>query len=498
MRNRDLHDALREFAVQAAGLLRESLHSGADLEFDLESGRGKGPTLYHYRPLTAKFIDDRWARIANLPAFGPAAEALGAGAAAYMRLAGLEGGRAEPALQAMLERLYEDVTDFSFPEERFERVYAEVEQTLFEKSLPATVVVAVHGIEMEADRVELGEGLELLRGNLTDAPDQAVWGDGDQEEPAALLQLTREVAPEDPVPVEEARMRFRRTLTCLRLWKAGGVALAAVGWRRAGDGRWAPFELEATGAARGEPWILVDGEEAELRQFVDVVDGVSRGGSVAWALSRFEMGCGRRLESEALSDYLLGLRALVESNGETGRSSLALRVAVLCAEEAERKRVQRRIELAQALERLVMGDGSEDPYLDAVGSDSPRTLVDEVERHLRALLRDVMCGYLDADLRSVADGLLLAPPEPFEIQASDLRPQTPVLRPQTSEARAPAAVVARSTVDSRQSTDDRPPTTDHRPHATDDGVRRRISLRRRPRFVFRPSLSQPPGSAADR
>ena len=52
MRNRDLHDALRDFAVEAAGLLRESLHSGAELEFDLEGGRGDGPTLYHYKPLT--------------------------------------------------------------------------------------------------------------------------------------------------------------------------------------------------------------------------------------------------------------------------------------------------------------------------------------------------------------------------------------------------------------------------------------------------------------
>ena len=133
-----------------------------------------------------------------------------------------------------------------------------------------------------------------------------------------------------------------------------------------------------------------------------------------------------------------------------------------------------------------MGDGREDPYLDAVGSDSPRTLVDEVERHLRALLRDVMCGYLDADLRSVADGLLLAPPEPFEIQASDLRPQTSGLRPQTSEARAPAAVVARSTVDSRshrrQTTDRRPPSP------TPDSTTSR--LRRRPRFSFSAPVSE--------
>ena len=57
----------------------------------------------------------------------------------------------------------------------------------------------------------------------------------------------------------------------------------------------------------------------------------------------------------------------------------------------------------------------------------------EVEGHLRALLRDVLCGYLDADLKGVADDILLeSDSEPFmdsdtqdsevqEIEARDLR-----------------------------------------------------------------------------
>jgi hypothetical protein len=56
-------------------------------------------------------------------------------------------------------------------------------------------------------------------------------------------------------------------------------------------------------------------------------------------------------------------------------------------------------------------------------AESPRELVAEVEGHLRALLRDVLCGYLDADLKGVADDILLeTKPEPFvEIKAKDLR-----------------------------------------------------------------------------
>jgi len=439
MRNRDLHDALRNFALEAAALLRDDQSAGAELEYDLDEGSGRhGPTLYHYRPLTGRFIAVRWPRLRALPSCGPAAEALGAGAAAYLRVNGLRGAESEPALQAMLERLYEDSTDLSFPEERFERVYAEVERTLFEKSQPATVLVPMYGLELVPERVNLGDGMALCRGELTDAPDEAVWGDpagGSAEsepgEPNALLTLTRDVTPDDPMPVGQARERFRRLLTGLRLWKPGGIALAAVAWRRTGDGRWLPFEIEPTGAARGEPWILVEGEEEELREFLEAIDGPPCQGSIAWALSRLEMGLGRRLEAEALSDYLLGLRALLDPGADGSRSGLGLRVAVLCAEEDERKRTQRRVQLAMALERFVMGDGADDDYFDAVGSDSPHTLVDELERHLRALLRDLMCGYLQPDLRALADDLLLDQPEPFEVRARSLRdgPATVAARP---------------------------------------------------------------------
>jgi len=36
-------------------------------------------------------------------------------------------------------------------------------------------------------------------------------------------------------------------------------------------------------------------------------------------------------------------------------------------------------------------------------------LLAELTTHLRALLRDVLCGHLDSDLRAIADGLLAEP-----------------------------------------------------------------------------------------
>jgi hypothetical protein len=90
--------------------------------------------------------------------------------------------------------------------------------------------------------------------------------------------------------------------------------------------------------------------------------------------------------------------------------------------------VQRRAELAFALERWVMGGGGANAYLEALGPDTPRTLVVDLEQHLRALLRDVLCGYLGSDLKAAADDVLLTSNEPLDIKATDTR-RTPAPPP---------------------------------------------------------------------
>jgi hypothetical protein len=408
MRNRALHDALREFALEAAALLTDELKAGAELEFDVvDEGQRRGPALYRYRPKTAEFIAERWDRLCELPTCARAAEALGEGAAAYLQVQGLPGVQAQPALQAMLERLYEDATGFGFPEERFERVYREVEATLFQDALKVTVLAPLRGVVLEPACVELGGGLTLRRTEAADAPPEASLGD------TALCVLEQWVAPDDRSLEIEARGRFRRLVTGMRLWKEGAVSLCPLGWRRAGEGRWQPLELGDTGVSRGAPWVLATGEDEPFRDFLDAIDAAPRAGTVDWALARFEMGCSRATAEEALSDYLLALRSLLDATTDTGRASLPLRVAALCAEEGARRAVQRRVELSLAQETFVMS-GRPAP-------EPPEGLVEELEGHLRALLRDVLCGYLEPDLRGGADEILLERPEQMEIEARDLR-----------------------------------------------------------------------------
>ncbi|MBA3301114.1 MAG: hypothetical protein H0T15_04535, partial [Thermoleophilaceae bacterium] len=175
MRNRALHDALRDFALEAAAALTEEVRGGAELPFDVLEQPGSGAVLYRYRPLTSEFIAERWETLRSLPSAHRAAKTLGSGAAAYLRVQGADGVDAEPALRAMLERLYEDAHEFEFPEERFERVYSEVEETLLDGHQHLTFVVPVHGLRLQTAHVPLGAGMQLAGGEVVDAPPEAVW-----------------------------------------------------------------------------------------------------------------------------------------------------------------------------------------------------------------------------------------------------------------------------------------------------------------------------------
>jgi hypothetical protein len=429
MRNRALHDALRNFALEAAALLTEDLKDGAEVEFDVvaegsgahrapagasaRQGSGRGPALYRYEPRTGAFIEERWPRLRELPACEPACRELGAGASAWLRVNGLRGEQAEPALRAMLERLYEDSTSFGFPEERFERVYSEVELTLYRDAVRARVIAPLHGAWMHAERVDLGDGLALVRGDALEGP---------HERTSLVCVLERDVPADDPIPAADAAERFDAVVTAMRLWAPGGVSIGAPGWRRTDEARWQPVAIGSARSARGGEWMLPAGDEQAFREFFTAVSGASPPPHVAWSLDRFEMGCAQETDAEALTDHLLGLRALLDATTETGQASFGLRLGALCAEEGNRGELQERMEAATRLERFVMGHSSGA----SVDAENPRELIGEVEGHLRALLRDVLCGYLDADLKAVADDILLeAHGEPLgEIQAHDMRAET--------------------------------------------------------------------------
>jgi hypothetical protein len=411
MRNRQLHAALAAFAEEAAWQLASDTAEGHEIPFEVveAGGRRRDTPLYCYRPLTAAFIDERRAILSRLPSYLPAVHALASvgGLDSYLDARRMRSddvdarSRAELALRAFLGRVFEDSTDFVLEPARLERAYAELEAVVHEGRTETVVVAPVLGLELVSAEVQMADGLTLMRGDVLEgAPDEAVWPrDGGDAHVLAVLRW--EAAPGDEAPVDHARVRLRRMLSALRLFDEAGVALGPAAWTRTAGGAWQAVLLDAGGGGPTlGPCTVTPEQEDELRAFCNLVGRrTPRSGEVAWALHRFNLACGRATAAEALTDHLLALRALLEPEGPaSGR--LGGRVAVLCADPDDRARIAERVAGIVSLERRVI-TGVGLPEREIVAA-----LVAELAEYLRAILRDVLCGHLDPDVRGVADELI--------------------------------------------------------------------------------------------
>jgi hypothetical protein len=407
MRNSQLHGALAAFVEEAAWQLAAATADGAEVPFEVVRGGRRDNPLYCYRPLTADFIEQRVGLLARLPSLLPAVHALSGlgGVDRYLEARGERGypaeqrARAEFALRVFLGRVFEETTDFELRPERLDRAYAELESALYDGRTETAVIAPLLGVEIASPEVALDDGLTLVLGDAfpDDAPADALWAPGARR-PHLVAVLRWEAAAGDLTPVAHGRVRLRRLLTALRLYDGAGAAFGPLAWTRTGGSPWQPFALGALGARREGPIVIAAEQEDELRAFCSLIARrTPKAAELAWALRRYEMACERAIPGEALTDVLLALRALLEPEGPaSGR--LPGRLAALCALPDERAALAARVAHTVTVERALVAGLAVDPELD--------TLAAELADHLRALLRDVLCGHLDSDLRSVADELL--------------------------------------------------------------------------------------------
>jgi hypothetical protein len=405
MHNRALHDSLAAFVEEAAWQLAAEVSGGAEVPFELiEQGRSTAP-LYCYRPLTGAFIADRVGELTKLPSH-PGAKSQLAGLGGlddYLRARGVRripdnpSRRSDAALQAFLTAVWTDATDFVFEPQRFEAAFEELERCVYEQVTLSQVLALVEGLVIESERVELGGGLSLVRaGALRDAPEELrldAW---------TTVACVRVEAGSDEAPVlSAAGRRLRRLQTALRLWDDAEPAVGPSAWSRTGNGPWVHVPL-GTGLRRPLDDCLLEPEEEDpLRAFCALVDRrTPRGGELAWALRRFELGCERPTALEALTDWLLAARALFGEPDRPGYDRVAERLAAICAPADQRAAATERLARVIGLERAtVAGLVRAEPDVEA--------LIAGLAACVRAVLRDVLCGHLDPDVRRVADELLV-------------------------------------------------------------------------------------------
>jgi len=423
--------ALSAFLEQAAACLHAGVLAGQEVPFDLErrAARMRGASLYCYRPLTDAFIAERFPELRRLDAYMPAVSVLERCDTLdrYLLARGQEAprpgeSRADAALLALLCEVFDEQTDFdpswsAQDSERFERALERLDGSSLPKAGAVTLVATLHGLAISSQEIQLTRGLSIAQPEaLRGAPEQALRAGGRAGSQHLLVLYSTEDAPSGAEGVAEGAEVVRELLRALRLFGDGRISLGARAWARAGEGEWNALALGSGGYPHGILLVTVE-QEDELRAFCNLVSRRAPHDSpIAWALRRFELGCDRGFEYEGLSDHLLALRALLGDPSEleladrgshrspTGGAPdglLAGRLAALCATPERHSELAERTLAAIALEREVIA-----------GAAAPRAgglaVARDLAEHLRALLRDVICGHLQSDLAALADQLLLA------------------------------------------------------------------------------------------
>lgn len=414
MRDRLLYDALRALTEDASELLEQHRRDGDEVSFEVTSdSAGSGPLLYAYKSLAADFITEHAEDLRRLETFEHAATSVARtrGAASYLRVRGeqvldvSDMTMARLTVIAFLGAVWDGSEQFEMNEDRFRVAYRELEAVGLASQLVTAAYIPVFGVRLDAERMDLGGGVELFAPDAVEPEYHPPLSDGDPRPDCFCVVSV--VAPSDaPPPFSEIRRCAALLLSALRLFKPGSVALGSCG-QASTAGTVFPVPIPFTGRIRQEPWTLLPEEQDGLRHFVAAVARIGRRGRIAWSLARFEMGLERSVPVEGLSDHLLAFCGLLESHDDAARAAMPVRVGALCARGLERQPVQRNIELAFALERLAVEGAvrrDDKKELERIG---PLAVLASIESQLRALLHDLVCGYLSMNLKDVADNILL-------------------------------------------------------------------------------------------
>jgi hypothetical protein len=412
MASAELRRALSAHLEAVATYLQSEVASGAEVQFELEQHGGRRgsrrPALYCYQPLTAQFIAQREGALRALPTHRDAARELAefGGLDAYLLSAGIDppapvSACVQAALTALTEEVFAEQSSFELEPERLRGALARIDGALQAEGCETTLLATLHGLALASQELELTSELRICRADAaTGLPPGALSGcageDGEGAGEHLLVLLSgREQGPHSALA--RGRELLGELLGALRLFGDSRITLGRLAWLRVRDGAWRPLALGIGGRPAGVLLVAPD-QEDELRAFCNLVARRAPHGDVlAWALRRYQLGCERDRELEALSDHLLALRALLEPEPEGG-ATLARRLSTLCAASEERDELAGRIEAALALERA-----AREGAVDEGGAE--RALARELADHLRALLRDVICGHLQPDLAALADEL---------------------------------------------------------------------------------------------
>jgi hypothetical protein len=406
VRDRLINDALTRLASEAAIRLSSLVAGGDQIPFDVDADSGDDSAFYSYRPLTAEYVRERETELRGLEAFGPARDAVAAAgiAPAYLEARGEPvpsdpNERAALMLTVFLARLWDGSTELSLDHERLRNALTVLEAETRGVEEADVLIAPLVGLRMPLPRLQLTHGVQIVRADAIEVPAEAKLSGGMGRAAWEPQFLAIAEQGEGSESAEAAMQQLRELVSVMHLFKAGSVGLGPHAFAPTGEERWARLATGAP-ATRSGGYELSEAEAIQLAEFASTLEArPDPDGALAWAVGRFELGCGRDSALEGLSDHLLALRAVLDGHGPVG-ASLPMRASALIADDTfDRIEAREQIEHALELERSLMNGAPSTPGL---------ALASWVEEGVRRILRDAALGELSADLNTAADETLIA------------------------------------------------------------------------------------------
>jgi hypothetical protein len=399
-----LNESLRRLATEAATRFNAMVAEGEQIPFDVATDTAEDSPFYSYVPQTGRYVAERTEELHGLPTWNAAREAIvEAGVAStYLEARGEvvppePGARAERMLEVFAIELFKDSSGFALDRGRLEAQVATLDAEARSADDADVLIVPIVGLRMSMNRLQLPNGVRIVRADQVAAPVEAMRSEGMGR--AAWEPQFLAVAEQGGDGAEAALNQLRELISVMRMFKVGGIGLGPVAFAPTGEDTWRRI---ITGAPSTRPggYRLSEEEGAALADFAAMLEQrPDPDSALTWAVGRFEMGCERESAMEGMSDHLLALRAVLEGHGPVG-ASLPLRASALIAgENLERIEARERVEEVLELERALMNGRTLDRAIE---------LATWIEDGVRRLLRQAALGELGADLSATADETLIA------------------------------------------------------------------------------------------
>ena len=404
MRDFLLNESLRRLSTEAATRFNAMVAEGEQIPFDVASDAAEDSPFYSYVPQTGRYVAERAHELHALPGWNAAREAVVEASVASTYLEGRgeavpaePGARAERMLEVFFIGLWEGSSGFALDRAGLEEQIATLDAEARSADDADVLMVPIVGLRMSMNRLQLPNGVRIVRADSIAAPIDAMRSEGMGR--AAWEPQFLAVAEQHPGEgAEDALHQLRELISVMRMFKVGGIGLGPFAFAPTGEDTWRRIP---TGAPSTRPggYRLAEEEGTELADFAAQLEQrPDPDSALTWAVGRFEMGCERESAMEGLSDHLLALRAVLEGHGPVG-ASLPLRASALIADENfDRIEARERCEEVLELERALMNGRTLERAIE---------LATWIEDGVRRLLRQAALGELGTDLSTTADETLI-------------------------------------------------------------------------------------------